>query len=386
MMPPITTRLPSEIASTSHSNASSRNRSTSTGRSSETRTAVSKYSLERRRRRTRSASRARRARTTGGRAPDIRFARRLSSAFVDARRRAVRRLRESELARDLLEAPSILGDVDRVGRRAENLHARRLELPRQLERRLPAELHDHAFGLFALNDLQHVLERQRLEVQLVRGVEVGRDGLGVRVDHDRLEPALAQRHAPRARSSSRTRRPARSDSGRCRESPRIAGRSSALRSPRRSSRRGTASSDGNSPAQVSTILYAGRTSSDHVARGQPSSFSPRSAPSWRSENPMRFMRRISSRAHVGERRVLALGVDQLAHLIEEPRIDAGELVDVVDRQSALQRALHLEDSLGRRLAQRAAERSTVSSGKRSSCGRGADVQPGRPISSARRPF
>ena len=113
--------------------------------------------------------------------------------LVDARGRAVRRLREPELARDLLEPPPVLGDVDRVGRRAENLHARGLERPRELERRLPAELHDHALRLLALHDLEHVLERQRLEVQLVRGVEVGGDRLGVRVDHDRLEPLLAQR-------------------------------------------------------------------------------------------------------------------------------------------------------------------------------------------------
>ena len=34
---------------------------------------------------------------------------------------------EPELARDLLEAPAILGHVDRIGRRAENAHAGRLE-------------------------------------------------------------------------------------------------------------------------------------------------------------------------------------------------------------------------------------------------------------------
>ena len=40
---------------------------------------------------------------------------------------------------------------------------------------------------------EHVFERQRLEVQPVDGVVVGRDRLRVAVDHDRLEPLFAQR-------------------------------------------------------------------------------------------------------------------------------------------------------------------------------------------------
>jgi hypothetical protein len=73
----------------------------------------------------------------------------------------------------------------------ENPHAGRFQSARQLQWRLPAELHDHAERLLALDDLQHVLERQWFEVQLVRRVEVGGDGLGVRVDHDGLVPLLA---------------------------------------------------------------------------------------------------------------------------------------------------------------------------------------------------
>jgi hypothetical protein len=44
-----------------------------------------------------------------------------------------------------------------------------------------------------LDDLEHVLERERLEVELVADVEVGRDGLRIRVDHDRLVAVVAQR-------------------------------------------------------------------------------------------------------------------------------------------------------------------------------------------------
>ena len=150
MTPPITTRVPSEIASTSHlervlEEAIDEHRAVlghahRACRSSRAATA----------RRRRSPSRARRARRTAARAPDSRCASATSTRLVDARRRAVGRLREPELARDLLEAPPVLGDVDRVGRRAEDRHAGRLERARELERRLAAELHDHAHRLLAL--------------------------------------------------------------------------------------------------------------------------------------------------------------------------------------------------------------------------------------------
>ena len=94
----------------------------------------------------------------------------------------------------LLEALAVLGHVDHVGRGADDRHAVLLEVARELQRRLAAVLHDHAPRLLDVHDLEHVLERQRLEVQPVGGVVVGRDRLRVAVDHDGLEPVLAQRH------------------------------------------------------------------------------------------------------------------------------------------------------------------------------------------------
>ncbi len=41
-------------------------------------------------------------------------------------------------------------------------------------------------------DVEDILEGQRFEVELVRGVVVGGDGLGIGVDHDRLDADLAQ--------------------------------------------------------------------------------------------------------------------------------------------------------------------------------------------------
>ena len=69
---------------------------------------------------------------------------------------------------------------------------------RELQRRLAAELDDDAQrpALALLGDhVEHVLGRQRLEIEAVGGVVVGGDGLGVAVDHDRLEADFAQAKA-----------------------------------------------------------------------------------------------------------------------------------------------------------------------------------------------
>ncbi len=91
------------------------------------------------------------------------------------------------------EPRAVLGEVDRVDARAQNRDAGGVQAGGELERRLAAELDHHPFGLLHLAHRQHVLERQRLEVQPVRGVVVGRDGLGVAVDHDRVAALLAHR-------------------------------------------------------------------------------------------------------------------------------------------------------------------------------------------------
>ena len=68
---------------------------------------------------------------------------------------------------------------------------------RQAQRGLSAELHDHpgdgARERLGPVHLEHVLERERLEVQAVGGVVVGGDGLRVAVDHHGLVAGLRQR-------------------------------------------------------------------------------------------------------------------------------------------------------------------------------------------------
>ena len=64
---------------------------------------------------------------------------------------------------------------------------------RQRERRLTAELHDHAVRFLGIVDVQHLFERQRLEVQAVAGVVIRGDSLRIAVHHDRLVPEILQR-------------------------------------------------------------------------------------------------------------------------------------------------------------------------------------------------
>ena len=105
--------------------------------------------------------------------------------------------RSPSLSSSSLEAVAVLGEVDGVGRGAEDRHVRLVERLGELERRLAAELHDDAvqFAASALgvDDLDHVLGGQRLEIEPVGGVVVGRHRLRIAVDHDGLVADLLER-------------------------------------------------------------------------------------------------------------------------------------------------------------------------------------------------
>ena len=88
---------------------------------------------------------------------------------------------------------AILGALDALRRGADDVDAVGLQVEREIERGLAAELRDRAPAFFAFVNMQHILERQRLEEQFVARVVVCGDGLRVGVDHDRLEALLLQR-------------------------------------------------------------------------------------------------------------------------------------------------------------------------------------------------
>ncbi len=144
-------RSPSQTASTSTSIASLRKRSSSTGRVVRDLHRLVHVALEVALLRARSPSPGRPARSDGR--TTTRVADRLRRLRAPPRRCApcgsAAGAGPASL-QQLLEALAVLGAVDRVGRRADDRHAGRLEVARELERRLPAELHDHAHGLLAL--------------------------------------------------------------------------------------------------------------------------------------------------------------------------------------------------------------------------------------------
>ena len=112
-------------------------------------------------------------------------------------RDAARRLGDPEVPQQPREPLAVLGQVDRVRRGAEYRHPLRLQREGELQRRLPAKLHDArdvaARRPLLVDDGQDVLQGQRLEVEPVDGVVVSRHRLGVGVDHHGLEPFFLER-------------------------------------------------------------------------------------------------------------------------------------------------------------------------------------------------
>jgi hypothetical protein len=106
---------------------------------------------------------------------------------------AVGRLRNVQLVEHRGEELAVLGDLDALRRGADDVDAVFLQAEREVQRRLAAELRDGAPAFFALVNVQHVLERERLEKQLVARVVIGRDGFGIGIDHDGLEAVLLER-------------------------------------------------------------------------------------------------------------------------------------------------------------------------------------------------
>ncbi len=133
----------------------------------------------------------------------------------------VARLLEVELLQQNLETLAVFGKVDGIGGGAEDRHAFLDQRVGELERRLSAELHDHAreraVGLFLADDLQNIFGSQRLEIEAIRSVVVGRDGFGIAVDHDGLDSRDPRARKPHGSSNNRTRCPVRCGWGRRRE-------------------------------------------------------------------------------------------------------------------------------------------------------------------------
>ena len=103
------------------------------------------------------------------------------------------RLGDLEPAHQRLEAAPVLGQVDGVDAGAEDVHPVPVERLGEVDGGLAPELdHDPARPL-GLDDREHRLLVERLEVEAGAAVEVGAHRLRVAVDHDRGDPLAAQR-------------------------------------------------------------------------------------------------------------------------------------------------------------------------------------------------
>ena len=96
----------------------------------------------------------------------------MATASSTERAGAIGRLPQAEPFQHLLEPFAVLGPVNGIRRRAQNRHPGPFERHGQLERRLPAELDNDPIRLFTLYNTQHIFQRQRLKIQLVRSVIV----------------------------------------------------------------------------------------------------------------------------------------------------------------------------------------------------------------------
>ena len=105
---------------------------------------------------------------------------------------AARGLLHADFRDERAEEVAVFGEGDVFRGRADDPGAGLFKPFGEVEWRLAAILHDYAVAFLAVVDLHHVLEGQRLEVELVRGVIVGRDGLGIRIDHHHFVAALPQ--------------------------------------------------------------------------------------------------------------------------------------------------------------------------------------------------
>jgi len=115
------------------------------------------------------------------------------NGLCDRVRRSIRRVGDIVPAEQCPESFAVLGQVDPFGGGTQDGHAIRFETPGDLQGRLTAKTDDHAIRPFVITNAEDVFERQRLEIELVRRVIVGRDGLRITIHHDCFHALFLER-------------------------------------------------------------------------------------------------------------------------------------------------------------------------------------------------
>ncbi len=245
------------------------------------------------------------------------------------------RLLETQAIEEIAEPFAVFGVLDRVDAGADDRHVRIGQRTGEIQRRLTAELHDDPVGLNAVEDIEHVLGGQRLEEQEVAGVVVGAHGLGIRIDHDRLDPEFPQRETRMAAAVVEldplpdTVRPAAENHdaaflrllGRCFVFV-LVGRVEVRRVGLELGRAGIDRFERRhdpAPLALSAHVHLGGAPN----RGQ---LAVREAELLRlPELPIAYLRQAADLAK------LLLHLYDFAEVVEEPGVDAGQLVDLIDR-------------------------------------------------------
>ena len=114
-------------------------------------------------------------------------------SLLRVHRRVAVGLPEPQPVDNFLKSSAVLGPVDRVGGGAQDRHPGHLQSAGQIQRGLAAELNDDAQRLFRPEDVQHILQRHRFEKEPVGGVVIGAHRLRIRIDHDALVSLFPQR-------------------------------------------------------------------------------------------------------------------------------------------------------------------------------------------------
>ncbi len=113
--------------------------------------------------------------------------------FLAAHHRAALRALDGKRLEQRVEALTVLADVNGVRACAEYFHSARVKLFCELHRGAAAERDDNAERLFQLQHAHNVINGQRLEVQPVGYVKIGRNRFGIVVYDDCFIAQLFQR-------------------------------------------------------------------------------------------------------------------------------------------------------------------------------------------------
>ena len=120
--------------------------------------------------------------------------------FTIAASNAVGGLHDVQFPQHMLKPFPVFGHVDRVGRSSPNLRWQvgvalqsRQQRNRQFQGCLTTKLHNHALGPFRFDDVQHIFLGQRFKVEPIAGVVVRGNRFRVGVNHDRFVAIRLQR-------------------------------------------------------------------------------------------------------------------------------------------------------------------------------------------------